>query len=62
MEEPAGESGMDTRKASVHQNWFVSKTIKWLTPIDEQGERHGEKILTCCHISLVVHKTNTYEK
>ena len=21
---------MDMRNASVHQNWFVSKTIKWL--------------------------------
>ena len=28
-EEPAGERG-ERRKASVHQKWFVSKTIKWL--------------------------------
>ena len=43
MEEPAGESGMDMRKALVRQIWFVSKTIKWLMPIDEHSERHGEK-------------------
>ena len=41
----------------LSKNWFVLKTIKWLTPIDEHSERHGKKILKCCYISFVVHKT-----
>ena len=53
------EKRMDGRRRQSNQEclgemvWLVSKTIKWSTP---SKERHGENILTCCYISLVVHK------
>ena len=40
-EEPAGVSGMDTRKESVR---ILKNLIKWLTPI---FERHGVKNCNC---------------
>ena len=42
----AGESGKVARN-DVSRNRFVSKTIKWWTPIMTKQEWHGEKNLNC---------------